>query len=284
MSYKLVLEALRGHESQSLADDVSTWLPNAIFQGYLAQRGVTGFRHATPQAAYWDGKSFDLRPWPTEQAAWVEDYGALADKVIAQASDGTTIIDIGSGLSAPALFIALRGRQKGLTGLKFVNIDMDPDAIQIGDEMARRHGIDMRNFCLDFARAVQSGKIDLELFPGPRIIVSRGGIYPWYDRAQLPALFDFLIHKIGAQAGVHWEVTGFRTEKYREIIKTLPGALPPSRFLDETPDPMEYLASNADRLGIEVTEHMDLWPHYQGLRMPGLVHWPTYLAWRKQGP
>jgi hypothetical protein len=302
-----MLYALVQSKPSNLPTALNEWMPVAILKAhastvglmkeYLCYKDASGKLEFSDvrydqEAAYWDGNTFTFVPWLGAAQTWVNDYAALAAKIVDLAKCiaplPVTIIDFGGGFGTLSFHVALKAREIGLALPKFINIDREPYALAFSVEFSRRHDIEMRHLWMDatetLARPERADTLVSMLSEDEsvKILITRSALHPNFTTAQYSMLFDFFIKRVGAEAGVHWENLGFRTDTYREIVtafKTLP---PITKFWTDWPsDPFEFLTSNADPLGIKVTERIDIWQNFPALRMPLSAFWPSYLAWRR---
>lgn len=275
--YGAVRSELDTHASVSLAGDIP-WLAEAVYNGY---RHFITVPFTENEAVYWNGRSFEKRPWPDEKWAWSTDCEAFTDKierVVRSINEPLTIIDVGCGLGTLTFHIIARN----IPGLRYVNIDLEPAALSFGEEFSRRHGLDVQyvrmNLAAGLSNPSEMKELRAVLGNGPKVLVDRESLYPNFTAEQCALLFRFLVDE-DTRAGVHLSLCGFRTEAYKRAAKNYHPAFMVVKYKDDAADPHDYLTEHTGELGITITERQDIWPHYQYLRMPTLSHWPSFLSW-----
>lgn len=274
--YRELLSELLQRPRADLAADLA-WLPAAVLRAYETSRGAK--QEPLESVIYWNGEAVESRPWPNVAEVWSQDYRSFAECVIEVADQfpGCTIIDIGSGFGAISLYV----NRERPNNFRFVNIDREAFALCAGAEFAQRHRMNMTSVWMDISSSLQTqNEMDLlaEIIgSGPSIVITRGALHPFYTNDQYRQLFDFLLHDVRVSAGVHLEINGFRTKTFNEVARVFNEPIPITPFWDTKSDPFEILLARNDT---EIVDRVEIWPHYQGLHMSGLSHWPSYLSWR----
>jgi hypothetical protein len=302
--YTPMLQELRRHRSGSLRTDLTEWLPGVAIRMYEANiatmQRVLAYRNPVTKSLdvspirsdgkpiYWDGKWFTETSWPGAERAWVDDYATLATKVAALVANDPasqfTTIDLGSGFGGLIFQIALKLRDAGLQDTSFCAIDIDHAALEFVATFAKRHHIDVQCVQMDLrsetSRQRSSWSDGMKASGRKKIVVTRSGLFTLYTDDQYDGLFRFLIDEVGITAGAHIEYLGFKTPTYHKIIRAFTTTPRISATWTEcTSDPYGFLRDNADRLGIAITEHVEIWPHFPCLALPLVALWPSYLAW-----